>query len=1636
MFVISPPSSHRCPGFARYPHARRGRRRQTPLVDSLEDRTLLSLQPTLTTIIPPAVAPVYGQAITLTAAVASSAGVPTGGTVAFLDGGDVLGTAAVVDGTAALTTAALGVGSHTISATYTGDGTTFAGSATGGILAVAGTMFTSFRGDGGPATSASILRPSGVAVDSAGNLYIADMDNNRIREVIRATGQIITVAGNGGQVYYGEGGPATEASFGAPTGVALDADGNLYIASQSGNRILKVIRATGVIVTVAGDGRLGYPDDGDDGDGGLATSARLGWPAGVAVDAEGNVFIADTNNSRVRMVSKATGVITTVAGDGSSGYAGDGGPATASRVNAPQGVAVDADGNLYIADSDNDRIREVIRSTGIITTIVGDGNPGSGGDGGLAAEARVYRPCGVMVDSQGDLFIVDSGSSRIRQVSKSTGLITTAAGSTFGYSGDAGPATAARLNLPNAVAVDALGNLFIADTNNNRIREVVKVTGRIDTVAGDGTFGFGGEGGPATEARFYNPTSVAVDPAGNLYIADTNNHRIREVVKATGIIVTIAGTGTAGYGGDGGPATAARLSRPSSITLDAQGNVYFVDQDNNRVRKVVRATGAIVTVAGDGLPGYGGDGGSATAARLSQPEGLAVDVDGNLYIADQGNNRIRKVIKDTGIIITVAGDGTEGNSGDGGPATAAKLHGPAGLALDAAGNLFFADRGNFTVRELIRSSGKIVTVAGNGTYGYAGDGGPAVAAGFIWPSTLAFDVAGNLLIGDAYNMRVRLVDRSTGLISTVVGYGIGGQAGEGGPAVAAQFNGISSLAIDAAGNLFIADPGNAIIREVSAPVTLVVSPSAPSVLLSASTESPTFGQSVTFTAMVSSSFGDAAATGTVQFAVDGATFGPAVALVGGSATSLALSSLTAGDHVVTVRYSGDANVLSAVASIPGFAVAKAHLRVKAEDQLRPRGWADPTFTASITGLVNGDSAEVVAGSPALSTTATVSSPIGAYPITVKAGTLSAANYDFEFVDGTLSVTAPPLPLVTIASVVVSPAYGQATRLTASVGSLPGGPVPGGSIQFVFDGVNLGPPVALVAGSATSIAVAPHSAGDHAIGAVYTGNTAYASVKGSGTMSVAKAQLTVIAEDQARYRGWSNPTFSAAITGFVNGDSASVVSGIPSLTTTAAVASPEGSYPITVGAGTLSAANYEFVTFIPGKLSVVASPAPALTVTPGTSSPVYGQSLAFRASLGALPGGPAPTGTVQFVVDGANYGEPIPLAGSTADSLASTTLLAGRHSIGVIYSGDSAYSGTTSDQSVIVARARLVVTADSQSRPRGAGNPTLTARIAGFVNGESSAVVSGAPVLATAATAASPAGTYPITVARGTLAAENYDFALVAGSLIVTAPSAAAVSVVPSLTSPTYGQAVAFTATVADLSGGPAPGGTVQFLVDGANFGPAVVVVNGAATSPGTSGLVAGSHTVAAVYSGDSGHDGNTASANLSVAKAPLTVTAAMTKVYGAPMPPLAVSFIGLVNGDTASDIAGAPTLVTTATAKSNAGTYPIVVGRGTLSAANYEFPTVIDGTFTVARAHLYVTAANKARKQGAANPKLTYSIGGFVNGERSKVVHGKPTLRTTAVKSSSPGIYAIVVNTGSLTAINYDFVGINGTLTVKPKGRR
>jgi uncharacterized protein (TIGR03437 family) len=512
----------------------------------------------------------------------------------------------------------------------TGDNTIREVTTDGNIATIAGDSFPGYWGDAGLAISAELHSPEDVALDSSGNIYIADTANAYIREVTISNGDINYIAGDGSIGFSGDGGYATSAGLIAPFALTVDSSGNVFFAENGDSRVREINAKTLDISTVAGNGVAGFA-----GDGTTAAYAQINSPTGVAVDSAGNLYIADSLNHRIRKVSGGT--ISTFAGNGTMSYSGDGGAAIQAQLNTPQGVAADAAGNLYIADTLNNVVRKV-SPNGTIANFAGKGgSAGNSGDGGAATGAQLNGPQGLAVDASGNLFIADTLNAKVRKVSTS-GVITTVAGSgTPGFGGDGGAAASAQLNLPVGVAVDAAGNVYIADFGNSLVRKV-SASGAISTVAGNRSFGYSGDGGPAVNAQLDGPQGVAVDAAGDLFIADTGNNLIREVTPG-GLIATVAGNGLAGYSGDGGPATSAQVGSPVGVAVDAAGDIYIVD-NSNCVRQVY-PNGLIATIAGNGSLGYSGDGGLATQAQLNAPLAIALGTNGNLYVADTSNNAVR-----------------------------------------------------------------------------------------------------------------------------------------------------------------------------------------------------------------------------------------------------------------------------------------------------------------------------------------------------------------------------------------------------------------------------------------------------------------------------------------------------------------------------------------------------------------------------------------------------------------------------------------------------------------------------------------------------------------------------------------------------------------------------------------------------------------------------------------------------------------------------------------------------------------------------------------------------------------------------------------------------------------------------------
>jgi sugar lactone lactonase YvrE len=588
------------------------------------------------------------------------------------------------------------------------------------------------------------------------------------------------------------------------------------------------------------------------------------------------------------------------------------------------------------------------------------------------------------------------------------------------------------LVLPSAIVFDAQGNLYFAETGNHVIREF-SVAGVLTTIAGNGAQGFAGDGGQAAAAELDSPAGLAMDGAGNLYIADSHNHRVRKVANATGVITTIAGTGAAGFSGDGGSATTARLDLPTALAVDAAGNVYVADTDNHRVRRIAAGTGVIATIAGNGVEGFAGDSGAAVAASIDSPNGLAMDAAGDLFIADTHNGRVREVSAATGVISTIAGSGAVGGNvqtfgGDGAAATAAGLALPRGLTVDAAGNLYIADSANHRIRR-ISTSGTIGTIAGEGTQAFAGDGGPAVAASLDSPRSVAISPGGLVTLADSGNQRVRQIDAL--------------------PAPGPDIHTIAGVGATGPGTLLLSGPA-------------VV----------------TYG-SGTLTATLG---GGGSATGSVTFmdTSGGATLTAGESSLSGGSAAFSTATLAAGSHAIVAVYLGDAAHLAAQSSGMALIVAPLGVIATANPVAILYGQPIPVFSGVLSGMLAQDAGKVAAvftaGAGALS-------PVGVYAIAATLTGSAAGNYVVTATAANLSIAQAPTLTALTAPTSVS-GLGLPITLTMQVTSTTSG-MPTGRVT-VLDGATVLSVVTLSAGGATFTS-STLSLGAHNLSAVYWGD---------------------------------------------------------------------------------------------------------------------------------------------------------------------------------------------------------------------------------------------------------------------------------------------------------------------------------------------------------------------------------------------------------------------------------------------------------------------------------------------------------------------------------------------------------------------
>ncbi|MBB5315636.1 NHL domain-containing protein [Tunturibacter empetritectus] len=663
------------------------------------------------------------------------------------------------------------------------------------------------------------------------------------------------------------------------------------------------------------------------------------------------------------------------------------------------------------------------------------------------------------------------------------------------------------------------------------------------------------------------PSAIVFDSAGNLYFAETGNHVIRKV-DTSGNLTTIAGTGTQGFSGDTGPATSATLDSPQGLALDAANNLYLADTHNHRIRRINLATGLITTIAGS-IPGFSGDGAPALSAQLNLPTGLAIDASGNLYLADTGNHRIRKITSTTGLITTIAGTGTQGYSGDGAPALSAAIDSPTGIGIDASNNLYLADTHNHSIRKITSSTGLITTIAGTGLPGFSGDTAPASAATLALPHGLTADAAGNLYLADTANHRIRRIDATTGLITTVVGDGTQAFAGDNGPPTAASLDSPTATSLSPASSLTLSDTGNQRIRQVETqPAGSIITTIAglgsttPTALTLTAPSAIAYG-----TGQLTANLATSQATGSITFLATTTTATETLGtapLLSNTAT-FSTTTLPAGSYSLTAIYSGDQTHPSTQSPPLALTITPQQLTATIAPIFVLYGRPIPSLSGTLSGVLPQDAANLAA---TFITTATDGSPAGTYPITPLLTGPAAGNYTVSAPSTSLTIT-PAGTVITLSNLVATGTTGttgSSLTLTVHVASTTTG-TPTGSVTLL-DGSS---PIFTTPLSSSGDAVFLTSLlaqGSHTFTAVYDGSTNF-------TPSVSTPQLITVGT------GPATPDFALSATGSTT---QTILSGSSASFTFAVQTENNLSSPITLaatGLPNLATASFNPATLPPG-----------------------------------------------------------------------------------------------------------------------------------------------------------------------------------------------------------------------------------------------------------------------------------------------------------------------------------------------------------------------------------------------------------------------------------------------------------------------
>ena len=1294
------------------------------------------------------------------------------------------------------------------------------------------------------------------------------------------------------------------------------------------------------------------------------------------------------------------------------------------------------------------------------------------------------------------------------------GRIDTVAGNgAWTFHGDGVSAIMAPIFLPTAVAVDAAGNLFLSDSNNNRIRRVDAVSNAISTVAGDGIPGFSGDGGRATQASISAPAGLVIDGAGNIYFADASNSVIRRIDAVSGVITTVAGTGgVEGYAGDGALATSAKLSLPQGVTLDAAHNLYIADTGNNVVRVVGATTGTIWTIAGTGMATYNGDGQLATAAALSSPWNTAIGVDGLVYIADLGNNRVRR-IDAVGMISTVVGNGTPGFGGDGGAAAAALLDSPAAVVFDPAGNLYVADAANNRVRKVTVSTGLIDTISGNGLETFSGDTGPATKAGLYGPYALYFDGSGNLFVADMFHNRIRRISGTTIAlqyavirVTKVSPPQSEGLENDGNANLTLATPVLVNAALDpatttcAAGVLpsdalcklgvqfapttvgtvvngsvtLNSDAGNSPdVISISGPV-LTVEPTVTTVVSSANPSLVT--ASVTFTATVTSL--DAGRSGTVTFLDAATTLCNNVPIPPGASAACSTSALTLGSHSITASYSGDANnqattsspliqvvqqsATAALATTPNPAVANAAVTLSVT-VTAPTGV--PTgVVVFYDGTTAIGSANLTNGTGTLSTS---SLPVGAHNLSAQySGDASNAPGTSNVVSQVISAGTT---LTTIATSNANVDYAIPVTLTATV-SATNGPAPTGAVQFMEGPVVLGSAPMNSSGVAT-LTLSSLSPGGHSILAVYPGDGVdAASASGAILQTVfeipttsslvsdaASAAAGVAIHFTATVSVAAGATADGAVTGQVTFRNGGFILGVAAL-------NPAG--VATLGVTTLPVGSASITATYSGDSRYVASTSGTLPetinlamsrVTLAGPSVVDVTILSTFTTILAAPG-PTATGTITLYEGAAIIAANVVTAQGRY-TFATSSLTLGTHILSVSYSGDANYVASTSNaMTVVVQQAATSSALRTSLNPQIVGQSvTLTASITSttanptgtFTFLDGGVVLGSSPMNAGVATLTLSTlsfGTHPITAVYSSDPNHAASTSPVLTERIV---QAAAVALISNNNPSIAASAVVFTAQLAAF-GALIPSGQVAFFDGLSLLGTSALDASGTG-SLALSSLLVGSHAITVGYPGDvnfaaststiliqtvqsaSTQIGLSASANPSIYGTPLTFTAAITTTGAIATGLVTFTDAGGTLGTGLLNSGGVATLTISSLSP---GSHGIVVGYGgdTQTSASSSVPliVVVKQLTSVALSSntnpaatlspVVLTAAVGNSGAGAASGTITFTDGSTLLGT---VAVSPTSVAALTVPSLSAGNHTILA---AYSGDSVNFPGLSATL--------